>query len=226
MGDFRPSGDHFSSSNNFRDASLPTVYRRPVKDIERAGNQAAVLTKQLLSFSKKKSTQFASFTLNQVIEDRKAMLQRLAGDRIKVHTQLTTDSTRVHADEAEIEQAIVNLTLNARDAILQDGTLTLKTSSVELDAEQIPQRCVPGNFVQLSVSDDGCGMRPETVDRVFEPFFSTKASGKGTGLGLSTAFANIANFGGFISVHSELTPRQRVLHSLASGIVARRSRTS
>ena len=173
-------------------------------NIERTGRRAAELTQQLLAFARKKSPKVTVFDLNSVVTNNKEMLERLAGEQIELSTQLSTDPVQVRADEADIERAIVNLVINARDAMPSGGTLRIQTSIKRLHESGIWPNCEPGTYVRLSVVDDGCGMPPEVIDRIFEPFFTTKMVGKGTGLGLSTVFMDITNSGGFITVESRV----------------------
>jgi two-component system cell cycle sensor histidine kinase/response regulator CckA len=140
--------------------------------------------------------------VNQVVTDTNSTLQRLIGSHITMKTQLSADPAFVSADAAEIEQALINLVINAHDAMPDGGTLTIRTRIATLEEDGVPKDCKAGHFVQLSVADDGCGMPPETLERIFEPFFTTKPVGKGTGLGLSTVYSGIKNCGGFISVES------------------------
>lgn len=181
---------------------IPDELERPLKDIERSGARAFDLTQQLLSFARKKSPNLAVFDVNRVVTSIETMLQRFIGTNITLETQLSPDPVTVHADEAEIEQALMNLVMNARDAMPERGTLTIRTRIVSLEEDEVPRDCQAGRFVQLSVADDGCGMLPETVERIFEPFFTTKPVGSGTGLGLSTVYSDIAKSDGFVSVES------------------------
>jgi len=183
---------------------LSERFKRPLRHIERAGARAADLTKQLLSFARKKSPNVSLFDINQAVTDNKGMLQRIVGGHIALDIVLAPGPTLVRADEAAIEQAIINLAMNARDAMPDGGTFTIRIDSTWLEAIEVSHDCKPGPYVRLSVVDDGCGMPPEVVERVFEPFFTTKPVGEGTGLGLSTVFADITNSGGFISVKSRL----------------------
>ncbi len=181
---------------------VPEQFKQPLKDIERSGERAFKLTQQLLSFARKKSPNQTVFDINHVVTNNERIFQRIIGTDITLKTQLVAEPALVKADEAEIEQAILNLVMNARDAMEHGGTLVILTQVVTLQNHNLPQGCRAGNFVQLSIADDGCGMSPETVERIFEPFFTTKSAGKGTGLGLSTVYSNITKIGGFISVES------------------------
>lgn len=184
------------------DADLPESWKRPLTDIERAGTRAAVLTNQLLSFARKKTSNITLVNVNQVISDSTRMHQRLVGPDIKVRTELSTDQVFVRVDEGEVEQAVTNLVMNARDAMSDGGTLTIQTECLSLAVTDVPPDCKPGSYIRLSVTDNGNGMSPEVEERIFEPFFTTKSVGSGTGLGLSTVFSNAASSGGFVTVES------------------------
>ncbi len=183
---------------------LPERFTGPLKEIERAGTRAADLTKQLLCFARKKNPHVTQFDVNRVITGSQGVLQRLAGPKIVFKTLLASESLIVRADEADVESALTNLVLNARDAMPNGGLLTVCTDAVILEANEATPGCKPGCYVRLSVIDQGCGMPPEVVERIFEPFFTTKPLGDGTGLGLSTVFADAANVGGFVTVESRV----------------------
>jgi PAS domain S-box-containing protein len=176
------------------------------EQIKKAGQRAARLTRQLLAFSRQQVLEPKVLDLNALVADTLNMLQRLIGDDIELVAVLAPELGRVQADQGQIEQIILNLALNARDAMAQGGRLTIRTSDVEVDevgARQHPE-AVPGPYVTLSMNDTGCGMDQETQAHIFEPFFTTKEVGKGTGLGLSTVYGVVKQSGGFISVYSEL----------------------
>ncbi len=180
--------------------------RDDIEEIRKAGVRAALLTRQLLAFSRKQVLEPKVLNLNLVTADLEKMLRRLIGEDIELVHALARSPGLVKADPGQIEQVIMNLVVNARDSMPSGGTLTLETSSVELD-EQYAARHVamkPGVYVVLAISDTGCGMDDATQRRLFEPFFTTKEKGKGTGLGLSTAYGIIKQSGGDIVVYSEL----------------------
>jgi two-component system cell cycle sensor histidine kinase/response regulator CckA len=175
-------------------------------EIDRAAVRAAELTQQLLAFSRRQVLLPKVLDLNAVVRDMYKMLQRVIGEDIELITSAHPDLSRVKADPGQIEQVIVNLAVNARDAMPQGGTLIIETADAELD-EHYSRRygyVRTGSYVMLAVSDTGSGMSPETRARVFEPFFTTKAEGKGTGLGLSTVYGIVKQSGGYIWVYSEL----------------------
>jgi len=175
--------------------------RSDVEAIERAAERAASLTQQLLAFGRKQVLQPRIVDLNSIVVDTNKMLHRLIGEHIEVITALGSDLWDVKADPGQVEQVLVNLALNARDAMADGGTLTIRTANVS--PEQVPTDEAEGAFVVLSVADSGCGMDAATRARIFEPFFTTKAS-DGTGLGLASVYGIVAQSGGFIDVTSVL----------------------
>ena len=176
-----------------------------VAEILRAAERAAVLTRQLLAFSRQQVQKIAVFVLNEVVVETESMLARLLGEDVRINKDLAPDLGRVKADPGQIEQVLVNLAVNARDAMEKGGTLRIETRNVDLDEAYVAAHAAgsPGSYVMLAVSDDGCGMDPATLARIFEPFFTTKPAGKGTGLGLSTVYGIVKQSGGFVWVYSD-----------------------
>jgi signal transduction histidine kinase len=178
--------------------------RLKVEQIKQAGARAAALTQKMLAFSRQQVTHPRPVDLNTVVSSITPMLSRLIGESIHVVTRLSPVG-QVKADPMQIEQVIMNLVLNARDAMPHGGTLTIETSNVELDhlyTGQHPGSQI-GTYVELAIRDTGMGMNAETKRRVFEPFFTTKEVGKGTGLGLSVVYGIVKQSGGYIEVTSE-----------------------
>jgi PAS domain S-box-containing protein len=173
--------------------------------IKSAADRAAGITRQLLAFSRKSVLSPRVINLNDVVLNLDSLLRRLIGEDIEVRTLPANDLGSVKADPSQIEQVLMNLALNARDAMPRGGTVTLETANVSLDATYAPddQTVEPGRYVMLSVSDTGEGMAPETQARIFEPFYTTKEIGKGTGLGLSMVYGIVKQSGGYIWVYSE-----------------------
>jgi two-component system cell cycle sensor histidine kinase/response regulator CckA len=177
-----------------------------LEEIKKAGDRAANLTRQLLAFSRKQILQPVPLNLNDVVSDINKLLQRLIGEDILLSVKLGSDLRRIKVDPGQIEQVLVNLAVNARDAMPGGGKLTIETSNSELSQEDASRHMglQVGRYVTLAVSDNGIGMDKVTEERIFEPFFTTKAKDKGTGLGLSTVYGIVKQSGGHISVNSEV----------------------
>jgi two-component system, cell cycle sensor histidine kinase and response regulator CckA len=180
--------------------------RDDIIEIRKAGERAAALTRQLLAFSRKQVLQPESLELNRILTNMEKMLQRIIGEDIDLVQVLAPDLGLVTADPGQIEQVIMNLAVNARDAMPEGGKLTIETANVELDLDYAAQHreVVPGPYVMIAVSDSGVGIDQQTMTRMFEPFFTTKGAGKGTGLGLSTVMGIVKQSGGSIFVYSEI----------------------
>jgi two-component system, cell cycle sensor histidine kinase and response regulator CckA len=181
-------------------------YREAVDEILKAGHRAAALTQQLLAFSRKQVLAPKILDLNAVVADVEKMLRRLIGEDMELKIKFSADLGMVKADRSQIDQVIMNLAVNARDAMPRGGLLKIETCNVELREEDRKNRqyVVPGQYVMLKVSDAGSGMDAEVQSHIFEPFFTTKEMGKGTGLGLATVYGVIKQSGGYIWVESEL----------------------
>lgn len=182
------------------------ISRQFVAEITKAGERAVSLTRQLLAFSRKQVLEFHVFDLNMLVQETVTMLRRLIGEDIDLRIDLDRSLGHVKADPGQLNQVLMNLAVNARDAMPAGGILTIATHNVDLDESYTRKHpgAGPGRYVQLVISDTGCGMDQETLAHLFEPFFTTKALGKGTGLGLATVFGIVRQSGGHIEVISEL----------------------
>jgi two-component system cell cycle sensor histidine kinase/response regulator CckA len=187
------------------DGTLSPTQLEFANDIAAAAQRAAALTRQLLLFSRKQTLKPCDLDLNASINDMTKMLRRTLGENVQLQFKFSMQPLFVHADAAMMDQVLMNLTVNSRDAMPEGGQLIIETSAVEFDesvrAQSAPAR--PGSFVCLSVSDTGCGIPRENLQKIFEPFFTTKDVGKGTGLGLATVFGIVQQHQGWINVYSE-----------------------
>jgi PAS domain S-box-containing protein len=188
------------------DLPEPTPLRESLVEIKKASDRAAVLTGRLLAFSRKQMVEKRVLGLNALVADAEKMLRRLLEASIHIELDLAAEDDMVDADPSQLEQVLVNLVVNARDAMPHGGTLTVSTESVELDEDYVAAHpgATPGPHVLLSVSDTGFGMDDEVKQHLFEPFFTTKPRGQGTGLGLATCFGIVKQSGGYVGVYSEL----------------------
>jgi len=179
--------------------------REMILEINQAAQRSATLTRQLLAFGRKQILSPQVLNLNKVVKDTQRMLHRVLGEDIQLVADLAEDLGSVRVDVGQLEQVLINLSLNARDAMPQGGTLSVKTRNVTLDDTHLEtdQEVQPGQYVMLAVTDSGCGMPHKVRQRVFEPFFTTKEVGKGTGLGMAVVHGFVKQSGGHISVYSE-----------------------
>ncbi len=179
--------------------------RDDVQQIQQAAERAAGLTHQLLAFARREVIELRPLNLNEVVVGVEQLLVRTLGEQVELTTDLAPGLCPVLADPGQIEQVLVNLAVNARDAMPAGGTLTIQTAITLVDADQAASHVgmAPGRYASLKVSDSGAGMSQDVIDRAFEPFFTTKAKGAGTGLGLSTVYGIVTQAGGHVSIHSE-----------------------
>ena len=180
-------------------------HHEPLEEIVQAAIRARDLTRQLLAFSRKQVLEVHPVDINHVVTGFERLLRRVIGEDITLKLTLASEPLSIQADTAQLEQVLLNLAINARDAMPEGGVLMIETSLVELDEVYASNKpgVVPGEYVQISMSDTGCGMDQETLAHIFEPFFSTKGQEKGTGLGLATSYGIINQHGGSIWVYSE-----------------------
>jgi PAS domain S-box-containing protein len=185
--------------------TVPPEIRSDIERIENAAGRAASLVRQLLAFSRRQVLQPKTLDLNAIVLNLDKLLRRLMDDNVEMVTHVVENVGKVKADPAQIEQVIMNLVVNARDAMPKGGRLVVETSNVELDASYADDHVSvkPGRYVMLAVSDTGVGMDRQTIAHIFEPFYTTKESGRGTGLGLSTVYGIVKQSGGYIWVYSE-----------------------
>lgn len=190
----------------FEEAEANTRLRERFQRIREQSQRAAKLTSQLLAFGRKQILQPRKVNLNVLVQEEMNLLRRVIGDDIEVRVLAAQDLRVTLADPTQVEQVIMNLCLNARDAMAGGGRLLIETQNVEIGEEYCSHHAYgrPGSYVLLSVSDTGKGMDAATIERIFEPFFTTKEMGRGTGLGLATVYGIVKQHGGFIYVYSEL----------------------
>jgi len=183
----------------------PAAQEKYLHEIKNAADRSAALTRQLLAFSRRQILEKTAINLNQVVADMNKMLKRLIGENIELQTELAENLSRINADPAQMEQIILNLVVNARDAMPEGGLLRIITENASIDEFYSRQftYAKPGEFVCLTFEDSGCGMEPAVVENIFQPFFTTKVSSQGTGLGLSVVYGVVKQHGGWINVYSE-----------------------
>ena len=188
-----------------QDPGIGEASREDIEQIEAAASRAAELTRQLLAFGRRQVLEPRPMLLNEVVSDTMRMLGRVVGENIEVKVLPAPDLALTMADPSQVTQILINLVVNARDAMPDGGLLTIETRNVEVDSVTFGQHldAPPGSYVMLGVTDNGIGIAPEHQPRIFEPFFTTKGAGRGTGLGLSTVYGIVAQSGGSISVYSE-----------------------
>ena len=188
------------------DLDLSDPRQADIAEIQKAGVSAAGLTRQLLAFSRKEIIQPALLDLNAILTGMEGMLRRLIREDIEVVLGLSSGLGSVMGDRGQVEQIVMNLAVNARDAMPTGGRLLIETANVELDEHyaRVHLAAEPGSYVRLSVSDTGTGITPEVRARLFEPFFTTKQRGQGTGLGLATVHGIVTRRGGIVNVYSEV----------------------
>ena len=196
--------DHLSSALEDRAGPDWPGLMADVGEIKKAAHQGSGLTKRLLAFARREEVHPTLFVINEVISDVRHLLRRTIGEHIELTTSLCAGLHPIKADRGQIEQVIMNLAVNARDAMSEGGTLTITTENVDLERSDVAARpgVEPGPYVLVKVTDTGTGMSPEVMARVFEPFYSTKPTGSGTGLGLATAYGIIQQAGGQIEIAS------------------------
>jgi PAS domain S-box-containing protein len=187
-------------------SDLDNDSRQRVKSIESAARKAGVMVSKLLSFARRDTSEILPLNLNDVINDSVKLLEGVLDKRIGLKTTLSNNIPTIEADPSQLEQVIMNLMVNARDAMPDGGliTITTRTAEVKMGRFDMPTYIMPGRYVLLTISDTGCGIPKEIINRIFEPFFTTKEKGKGTGLGLATVYGIIKDHKGYITVQSEV----------------------
>ncbi len=194
--------------SNFMAEELPPDHpaQEDLAEVRTAAQRAAELTRQLLVFSRRDLIHPSVLEVNDTIAEALGLLRRTLGEQIRFETLLSPDLPRILADPGELQQVVMNLIVNARQAIESDGIISIETSEqlIDEDAASVHAELHPGHYVRIAVTDSGCGMDAETLGRIFEPYFTTKEPGAGTGLGLSTVYGIVNRYGGCVTVYSEL----------------------
>lgn len=188
-----------------RQLATDVAARKYIGEVKKAAERSALLTSQLLAFSRRQVLRNEKIKVNDAITETSSLLKRLISEDIDLATSLNPDAGTIEADPGQLSQVLMNLAINARDAMPEGGKLTIETSNVFVDPEYADSHVgiLPGAYVMISVSDTGTGMTPEVQEQIFEPFFTTKGPGKGTGLGLATVYGIVKQSGGSIFVYSE-----------------------
>ncbi|MCE5272838.1 PAS domain S-box protein [bacterium] len=188
-----------------RSPNIPEKDRKKLEEIEQAAQRGAVLTRQLLTFSRKGKPRFAVVNFNDILNESLGFLQRTIGPDCSIDLDLAGDLGQIRADATQMQQVLMNLAINSRDAMPGGGKISFKTANIDIDKRYLSNHLdiEPGNYIQVSVTDTGAGMPPEIQARIFEPFFTTKETGKGTGLGLSVVYGIVKSHRGLINVYSE-----------------------
>src|SRR5260221_8180081 len=199
-------GEAITAAAQGPDAARWEGVQRDVQQIELASERAVSLTRQLLMFARREVVQPQIVNVNAVVSDVEQLLRRTIGEDIELHTTLEADLWTVSVDPGQLQQLLMNLAVNARDAMSNGGTLSIDTRNETVDAEYAAwhPELAPGSYVRLRVSDTGTGMAPAIVERAFDPFFTTKPVGEGSGLGLATAHGIVAQAGGHVHIYSEV----------------------
>ena len=195
------------TSLQLESAALDESSIESLNNVAEATERAAMLTRQLLTFSRKQIMQLKVLDLNELLNELSQMLRRIIGEDIVLVSEYAPELPSIFADPTNMEQIVMNLAVNARDAMRNGGLLTIRTYAETIAAEDLPglnPAARPGEFICLVVSDSGCGMPPSTLSHIFEPFFTTKPVGKGTGMGLATVYGIVKQHEGWIDVHTEL----------------------
>ncbi len=195
------------SSLIFRSLKADDPHRKDLQEVIRAAERATSLTRQLLYFSQEQKLDTKTVQLNSVIENIESFLHRTIGENVRLNMRLSKELWLIRADISRLEQILINLSINARDAMPKGGQLTIETSNQSLDAGfcQSHPGLQPGRYILIEISDTGHGMPPEVLEHIFEPFFTTKKKGKGTGLGLTTIYGIVSQLGGYIACDSEVS---------------------
>ncbi len=205
------------------DRRIPADLHQQIEGIDKATQRAADLTRQLLAFSRRQALQPERTDIDELVAATTQLMRRALGESIEIETLLARDLWTVEVDRSQLQSALVNICINARDAMPEGGRILIETRNVTLDADYAAHNVevVPGDYVMIAITDNGMGIEPENIDKVFEPFFTTKQTGQGTGLGLSMVYGFVRQSNGHVSIYSEpgcgTTIRLHLPRDLASG---------